>query len=66
MLTQILPAEQREALQLSKRYWACKEREHSKALCNIPNNPKHLKIHFSTYSQINLLAGSMFCCKADN
>lgn len=57
MLRQILQAEKREA---------CKECEHSKALCNVPNNPKHLKIHFSTYCQINLLAGSMFCCKADS
>lgn len=67
MLRQILQAEQRELrLQLSKQYQACKECEHSKALCNVPNNAKHLKIHFSTYCQINLLAGSMFCCKADN
>lgn len=66
MLRQILQAEPREALQLSKQYRACKECEHFKALCNVPNNPKHLKIHFSTYCQINLLAGSMFCCKADN
>lgn len=43
-----------------------KECEHPKAFCNVLNNPKHLKIHFSTYCQINLLAGSMFYCKTDN
>lgn len=74
MLRQILQAEQREVMQLSKQlglqeqgqHWAGKGCERFKALCNVSINPKHLQIHFSTYCQINLLAENMFCCKADN
>lgn len=36
------------------------------ALCNVSDNPKHLKTHSNTCCWIDLLAENMFCCKADS